>query len=181
MSTISEEVCKDHRSLAHDYNKILDSPDIDTATRWQNQFIWCLVRHLVAKEQVLFPAFEKHLAERGRFIIDKDRSQYHGVSPNSLLLRFACLSLFLRINTELTRNTDQRSALQIPIPHAQNLRLLHHNRSPHERPNSALHRRRIRRPPSTREGDLQRAEYQISGIVQLEENVCAEQVSCCCS
>jgi hypothetical protein len=83
MSTIAEEACKDHQSLAHDYTHILESTDIDTATRWQNQFIWTLVHHLVAKEQVLFPAFEKYLADRGRFIVDKDRSQYHTVSEPS--------------------------------------------------------------------------------------------------
>ena len=79
MSNITEEVCKDHKALADDYRKIQEATDVDLATRWQNQFIWALVRHLLAKEQVLFPAFEKRLGDRGKFIVDKDRFQYRSV------------------------------------------------------------------------------------------------------
>jgi len=93
-TSITEEICKDHKALAQDYNKILESTNIDTATRWQNQFIWALVRHLVAKEQVVFPAFAKHLGERGMFIIDKNRCQYQSIKTK--------LQVFQDVNAEET-------------------------------------------------------------------------------
>lgn len=80
MASITNAISKDHRELVHDYEMVLNARDNDIATRWQNQFIWALARHLVAKEHILHPAFEKTLGERGRIIMDKDRSQHQGVS-----------------------------------------------------------------------------------------------------
>lgn len=71
MSTVTIAVSKDHRELANYYKKILDAPNNDIATRWQNQFIWALTGHLVAEELVLYPAFENILANMGRIIVDR--------------------------------------------------------------------------------------------------------------
>jgi hemerythrin superfamily protein len=81
MSTITETISRDHRSLAHYYKKILDAPDNNIAARWQNQFIRGLAQHLVAEELVVYPAFEKILGEKGRIIADKVRSGHQDVSP----------------------------------------------------------------------------------------------------
>jgi hemerythrin superfamily protein len=80
MSSITDTVCKDHRDLANYYRKILTATDDDTASRWQNQFIWALARHLIAEELVVDPAFEKVLGERGIIIADKNRSEHQRVS-----------------------------------------------------------------------------------------------------
>lgn len=80
MSTVTVAVTRDHRDLADYYKKILDAPNNDTATRWQNQFIWALTRHLVAEELVLFPAFENIMAEKGRIMVDRGQFGHQVVS-----------------------------------------------------------------------------------------------------
>lgn len=80
MSTITEVVSNDHRELVKGYEIILNCVDADTATRWHNQFVSNLTRHLHAKEQVLHPAYEKYLESRGRIVVDKDRAQHSDVS-----------------------------------------------------------------------------------------------------
>jgi hemerythrin superfamily protein len=80
MLTITEAIRKDHRELADCYHNIMNAPDNDSATRWQNQFTWALSRHLVAEELVVHPVFEKILGEKGTIIADKDRSDHHNVS-----------------------------------------------------------------------------------------------------
>ena len=80
MSTITDVLSKDHRELVYYYKKILNALDNDTATCWQNQFVWALARHLVAEELVVYPAFEKILGERGRVVADKDQSVHQAVS-----------------------------------------------------------------------------------------------------
>ena len=91
MSTITNAISRDHRELADYYKNILNAPDSDTSTRWQNQFTWALARHLVAEEFVLYPAFEKTLGERGRIIVDKERFEHEYVSYLKLLHR-RCIS-----------------------------------------------------------------------------------------
>jgi len=79
MSTITDTICKDHCKLVHYYQKILNANDKDTATRWQNQFICELARHLVAEELVVYPAIETVLGERGRIIVEKGRSEHQAI------------------------------------------------------------------------------------------------------
>jgi hemerythrin superfamily protein len=79
MSTITNAVNKDHCDLVDYYKKILNAPDNDTATRWQNQFTWALSRHLVAEEHVLYPAFKNSLGERGTIIVDKYEFEHQSV------------------------------------------------------------------------------------------------------
>lgn len=81
MSTITDVLSKDHRELVYYYKKVLNAPDNDTATCWQNQFAWALARHLVAEEVVVYPAFEKILGDGGRITADKDHSEHETVSP----------------------------------------------------------------------------------------------------
>lgn len=90
MSTITDVLSKDHRELVHYYKKVLNAPDTDTATCWQNQFVWALARHLVAEELVVYPAFEKVLGDRGRIITDKDKSEHQAVSFSALYYRCPC-------------------------------------------------------------------------------------------
>ncbi|KFY41550.1 hypothetical protein V494_02934 [Pseudogymnoascus sp. VKM F-4513 (FW-928)] len=78
MSTVTVAISKDHRELADYYKKILNAPDSETATCWQNQFTWALARHLVAEEFVLYPAFEI-LGERGRIIVNRGQFEHQGV------------------------------------------------------------------------------------------------------
>jgi hypothetical protein len=80
MSSITDAVCKDHRDLANYYRKILTATGDETATRWQNLFIWALARLLAAEELVVYPAFESVLGKRGRIIADKNRSQHQRVN-----------------------------------------------------------------------------------------------------
>ncbi|PVH68107.1 hypothetical protein DL98DRAFT_507114 [Cadophora sp. DSE1049] len=79
MSTITDVLSKDHRELVHYYKKVLNAPDTNTATCWQNQFVRALARHLVAEELVVYPAFEKVLGDRGRIIADKDKSEHQAI------------------------------------------------------------------------------------------------------
>ena len=80
MSTVTVAISRDHRELADYYKEILNAPDNDTATRWQNQFTWALARHLVAEELVLYPAFASILGERGRIIVDRGQFEHQDVS-----------------------------------------------------------------------------------------------------
>ncbi|KFX93344.1 hypothetical protein O988_06862 [Pseudogymnoascus sp. VKM F-3808] len=79
MSTVTVAISRDHRELADYYKKVLNAPDNDTATRWQNQFVWALTRHLVAEELVLYPAFEDILGERGRIIVDRGQLEHQSM------------------------------------------------------------------------------------------------------
>lgn len=47
--TVTEAVTHDHRELEDYYNNIKKAPDYDTATRWQNQFVWELARHSIGE------------------------------------------------------------------------------------------------------------------------------------
>ncbi|KFY09977.1 hypothetical protein V491_07862 [Pseudogymnoascus sp. VKM F-3775] len=76
MSAVTVAINRDHRELADYYKEILNAPDNNTATRWQNQFTWALNRHLVAEELVLYPAFESILGERGRIIVHRGQFEH---------------------------------------------------------------------------------------------------------
>jgi hemerythrin superfamily protein len=80
MSAISNAIREDHRKLEEYYDNITKASDNDTATRWQNQFVWELARHSIAEELVVYPAFEKNLGEKGKKMADKDREEHQSVS-----------------------------------------------------------------------------------------------------
>jgi hemerythrin superfamily protein len=104
MSTITDAIKKDHRELVEYYNNILHAPDDDTATRWQNQFTWELCRYLVAKELIVYPAFEKNLGEKGRIITDKNRSEHQRVST------FSSYTAGFIFKLKIMRQTDKGEA-----------------------------------------------------------------------
>lgn len=78
MTRISDAIKKDHRELEEYYNKIITSTDVEEKTRFQNQFTWELARHSHGEELVVYPAFEKHLAN-GKSMADKDRDEHQAV------------------------------------------------------------------------------------------------------
>jgi hypothetical protein len=82
MTLISQTIKNDHRELEDAYNKILSSSTDDEKVRWQNQFTWELARHSIGEELLVYPAFEKNLAD-GRQMADKDRAEHQKVSPPS--------------------------------------------------------------------------------------------------
>ena len=84
MSAITSAIKKDHREIQEYYQNILDASDNDTATRWQNQFVWELARHSIAEELVVYPAFEKNLGDKGHQIAEKDRTEHQTVRPCQL-------------------------------------------------------------------------------------------------
>ncbi|KFY01861.1 hypothetical protein O988_02492, partial [Pseudogymnoascus sp. VKM F-3808] len=79
VSTVTVAIGRDHRELTDYYKEFLNALDNDAATRWQNQFTWALTRHLVAEELVMYPAFERILGERGRFIVDRGQSEHQDI------------------------------------------------------------------------------------------------------
>jgi hemerythrin superfamily protein len=76
MATISDAIKKDDRELQEYYHNILNGPDSDTATGWQNQFTWELARHSIAEELVMYPVFEKKLGAEGHNMAEKDRAEH---------------------------------------------------------------------------------------------------------
>ncbi|KAL2163826.1 hypothetical protein VTH06DRAFT_5885 [Thermothelomyces fergusii] len=79
MSTISDAITKDHRELEQCYNEIINSNDHDHQARFGNQFTWELARHSVAEELIVYPAFEKHMGDRGHQMAESDRKDHHRV------------------------------------------------------------------------------------------------------
>lgn len=86
MTRVSDAIKKDHRELEEYYNKIITSTDISEKTRFQNQFTWELARHSHGEELVVYPAFEKELAN-GQSMADKDREEHQVVCILSFLDR----------------------------------------------------------------------------------------------
>lgn len=80
MSTISDVITKDHRELEQCYNEITNSNDHDHQERFANQFTWELARHSVGEELIVYPAFEKHMGEKGHKMAEADRKDHHRVS-----------------------------------------------------------------------------------------------------
>jgi hemerythrin superfamily protein len=78
MTRISDAIKKDHRELEEYYNRIVNSTDEDEKTRYQNQFTWELARHSHGEELVVYPAFEKNLAN-GTSMAEKDRNEHQAV------------------------------------------------------------------------------------------------------
>ncbi|KAL1969636.1 hypothetical protein VTN77DRAFT_8189 [Rasamsonia byssochlamydoides] len=75
VTTVSQEIKKNHRELEGYYNAIIKSDDPDERMRFQNQFTWELARHTVSEELIVYPAFEKYLKD-GVAMAEKDRSQH---------------------------------------------------------------------------------------------------------
>jgi len=78
-STISEAIINDHRELEHYYNEITNSTDHEHQQRFGNQFTWELARHSVAEELIVYPAFQRHMGERGHEMAEDDRKEHHKV------------------------------------------------------------------------------------------------------
>ncbi len=79
MTRVSEVIIQDHRDLEEAYNHIVKASNDDERTRWQNQFTWELARHSLGEELVIYPQFEKKLAN-GKEMADKDRKEHLTVS-----------------------------------------------------------------------------------------------------
>lgn len=86
MTRISDTIKSDHRDIEAAYKNIVNAKEADEQTRWQNQFTWELARHSIGEELVVYPEFEKHLAE-GKQMADKDRQEHQVV----------CLTLYFSI------------------------------------------------------------------------------------
>ncbi|PQE19394.1 HHE domain-containing protein [Rutstroemia sp. NJR-2017a BBW] len=82
MSTISDAIKQDHREINQYADNIRQAQDDDTRTRWQNQLTWELARHSIGEELVVYPAFAKHLGERGQQMADKDRAEHQTVKED---------------------------------------------------------------------------------------------------
>lgn len=78
--TITDAITKDHRELEDYYNKILTASTDKEKAQWQNQFTWELARHSHGEELVVYPVFEKSLAD-GQAMADKDRREHTTVQP----------------------------------------------------------------------------------------------------
>ncbi|KAJ8097165.1 hypothetical protein POJ06DRAFT_286577 [Lipomyces tetrasporus] len=74
-SHIIDAVKQDHRDIENCYESIINSDDLDTRTRWANQFVWEVATHSIGEEIVLYPAFEKYLQD-GQTVADKDRAEH---------------------------------------------------------------------------------------------------------
>ncbi|WRT68182.1 uncharacterized protein IL334_005157 [Kwoniella shivajii] len=89
MSSISQVIIHDHKELEEYYNNIISSTTKDDKIRWQNQFTWELARHSIGEELVVYPAFEKYLAD-GKAMADQDRAEH--AKAKELLYKFQSLS-----------------------------------------------------------------------------------------
>jgi hemerythrin superfamily protein len=101
MSAISDAIKKDHREIEEYYQNILNASDNDTATRWQNQFVWELARHSIAEELVVYPAFEKNLGDKGHQMAEKDRAEHQTVRPCRLTSELHCKKSNLKTSRRL--------------------------------------------------------------------------------
>ncbi|KAL1955368.1 hypothetical protein VTO42DRAFT_8650 [Malbranchea cinnamomea] len=79
---ISETIQYDHQEIESHYYQILDSASEDSRTRFQNQFVWALARHIVGEELLLYPAFETFL-EEGKVLADRGRREHQNVRCGS--------------------------------------------------------------------------------------------------
>jgi hemerythrin superfamily protein len=83
MTTISQEIKKNHRELEGYHNSMVKSDDPDERMRFQNMFTWELARHSVSEELIVYPAFEKYLKD-GSATAEKGRRQHQVVSSVSV-------------------------------------------------------------------------------------------------
>ncbi|KIV84186.1 hypothetical protein PV11_06153 [Exophiala sideris] len=86
---VSGAIKHDHAELKDYYNKIMNSVDKDTQTRYQNQFTWELARHSIGEELVVYPAMEKYV-DGGKDMAENDRADHREVKE--LLYEFQHLS-----------------------------------------------------------------------------------------
>ncbi|KAJ5211234.1 hypothetical protein N7491_011054 [Penicillium cf. griseofulvum] len=77
-SRILPAIKHDHRELESHSHKIISSTNPDQQTRFQNQFVWELARHLIGEELVVYPAIINSLPD-GQGIADKNRLEHRGV------------------------------------------------------------------------------------------------------
>ncbi|KAJ9116327.1 hypothetical protein QFC22_004767 [Naganishia vaughanmartiniae] len=87
---LSEKIIHDHEELHEYYHKMISSSDHSIKTQYQNQFVWELARHTIAEELVVYPAFEKYLADEGKAMADKDRAEHNVLKKE--LYKFQSLS-----------------------------------------------------------------------------------------
>lgn len=121
MTRISDAIFKDHRKLQSDYQNIKSANDYDTATRWQNQFVWELARHSVGEEIVVYPKFEKYLGEEGKEMAEKDRHEHQLVKE--MLYKFQSMkanqSNFIpaldELMASLQKHIDEEEQHDIPF------------------------------------------------------------------
>lgn len=78
----SDEIKKDYKKIELYYEKIINSSDEDEQARFQNLFTWELARHSIGEELVVYPVFEKHLAD-GVDMANKSRKRNLKVSVKS--------------------------------------------------------------------------------------------------
>ncbi|KAJ5815938.1 hypothetical protein N7447_008171 [Penicillium robsamsonii] len=77
-SRIIPAVKHEHCELESHSHKILSSTKPDQQTRFQNQFVWELARHLIGEELVVYPAMITSLPD-GQGIVDKNRLEHRAV------------------------------------------------------------------------------------------------------
>lgn len=53
---ITDLIHADHQQLQSYYDQVLHATDEDEQTRYQNQLVWALARHVVGEELVVYPA-----------------------------------------------------------------------------------------------------------------------------
>jgi len=77
--TISDAIKRDHTEIKEYAENIRKATDVDSKTRWQNQFTWELARHSIGEELVVYPSFAKYLGAQGQAMADKDRDEHQSV------------------------------------------------------------------------------------------------------
>ncbi|OQD89630.1 hypothetical protein PENANT_c002G06026 [Penicillium antarcticum] len=77
-SRILPAIKHDHQELESHSHKILHSTDPDEQTRFQNQLVWELARHMVGEELVVYPVLIESLKE-GQQTVDRNRLEHQGV------------------------------------------------------------------------------------------------------
>ncbi|KAJ5179950.1 hypothetical protein N7492_003160 [Penicillium capsulatum] len=63
---ITDAIRADHQQLQSYYDQILHAPDEDEQTRYQNQLVWELARHIVGEDLVVYPALEQTTRDGAR-------------------------------------------------------------------------------------------------------------------
>lgn len=56
---ITDCIHEDHEQLRSYHDRIVHAPSEDEQTRYQNQLVWELARHVVGEDLVVYPALEK--------------------------------------------------------------------------------------------------------------------------
>jgi hypothetical protein len=77
LSRILPAIKHDHQELESHSHKILTSTNPDEQTRFQNQLVWELARHMVGEELVVYPALIGSLKD-GQQTVDGNRLEHQG-------------------------------------------------------------------------------------------------------